>query len=110
MSRSLPGRVKREQPGLCEEGIWPAPAIALAETESRTFVLLAQDRSQPSTDEAVERGELGVVGMLEVAEPSLEQRVQAGDDAGEARAARASGPGPYAVFEAVQAFLADEVQ
>src|ERR1700694_5189297 len=84
VSRSLPSRVKSEQPGSCEESVWPALTVENAPAEPRTLGLLAQERPQPPTDEAVERAELGRVGVLEVAEPSLEHRVQRCDDPREA--------------------------
>src|SRR5277367_6240235 len=41
LSRRQPGRVKREQPGFREEGIWPALVIGAADSHARRLLLLS---------------------------------------------------------------------
>src|SRR4030081_3106303 len=69
VSRSAPGCVECEQPGLSEECVGPALMVGTTATVAGTLFLLAQERAQPSADKLVERDEGARVGMLEVAEP-----------------------------------------
>src|SRR5208337_3359856 len=106
LSRRKPGRVKREQPGFREEGIWPALMVGAADAPPGALFLLAQDGAQPSPDKPVELVESGVMGMFEVAEPAAQQWIEVSDGAGEAVAPCAPRLLSYAVLELVQALLA----
>ena len=63
-----------------EEGIGPAVMVGGAPSHAGALFLLAQDGAQPATDEAVEDAEQGGRGMLEVAKPPPEHRVEITDD------------------------------
>src|SRR6267154_3943516 len=65
----------REQPKISEEDIWPTSVIAKASTLTRTMKLSAQDRSQTATNKAVDEREGVTVGVLEIAEPATQDRV-----------------------------------
>src|SRR5262249_36132189 len=71
VSRSLPGCVKCEQPGLREECVGPAPMVGWTVTEAGTLALLAQERAQTPSSELVEHNEGGRVRVLEVGEPAF---------------------------------------
>ncbi|WP_183032578.1 hypothetical protein [Cupriavidus sp. UME77] len=58
--------VLREQPKIGEEGIWPSTVIAKASALTWTMWLSAQDRSQSTTNRAVDGREGVSVGMPEV--------------------------------------------
>src|SRR5271168_2263616 len=45
LSRRQPGRVKREQPGFREEGIWPTLVIGTADSHARRLLLLSAKKS-----------------------------------------------------------------
>ena len=66
----MPGCVKCEQSGLCEEGVGPAFVIVQTESEAGPLLLLAQDGAQPSADKAVYKREGAAMCVLEVAEPA----------------------------------------
>src|SRR5712691_5737685 len=82
--------------------------VGLTAPEAGTFLLLAQERAQPSADELVEHDEGAGIGMLEVAEPAAQHRVEFFDDPREADPARSSRLRPDVVLEAGQALLADK--
>src|SRR5437899_11257332 len=48
-SRLISGRGQGEQPEICEEGVGPALVIVGTAAKAGPLVLLAQDRSQPSS-------------------------------------------------------------
>src|SRR6185295_5407828 len=97
VARRVPGRLEGEQPSLREEGFGPAHMVSVAPAEAGSFFLLAQDRAQPSSHEAVDVREDVAMRVLEVAEPAAQARVQVAHDARQAVAARARGPLPNAV-------------
>jgi hypothetical protein len=71
----------REQPKISEEGIWPSGVIVKASTLTRTMKLSAQKRSQTATNKAVDGREGVVVGVLKIAEPATQDRVDRRNDA-----------------------------
>src|SRR5665213_4083602 len=77
-------------------------------SEGGSFLLLAQDRAQPPSDEAVEEPELGWGSLLEVTEPSSKHRIEVGDNTLQAHATTAAGLAAHLVLERFQAFLAHE--
>jgi len=72
--------VKREQPGIREEGVGPAHSIGAAAAEAGTLLLFSQESAEPPSDRTVEPFEDRVVGVLEVIEPAPEHRIEIGDD------------------------------
>src|SRR5262245_9548286 len=108
LSRGLPSCVKREQPGLGEEGVGPALVIGWTESKARPLFLLAQEGAQPSANELVQHDKGAGMGMFEVAEPAAQHRVEVGDDAREVDPARSSRPHPDVILEAIEALLADK--
>src|SRR6266446_6849638 len=108
MSRVIPGCGKGEQPEIGEEGVGPALVIVGTAAEAWPLFLLAQDGSQPSSDEAVQMAMNGRRGLLEVAEPSPKQGVAIVDDPPHARAPAAAGHGAHFVLERAQALLAHQ--
>ena len=104
----MPGCVKRDQPGVREEGVCPTHLIGQAASGAGTLFLLAQESAQPSADQPVQSFEDRVMGVLEVREPAPEHGVQTGYDLLQAFAAGPLGLGPDFLFELVQALLADE--
>ena len=66
------GVLKRKQTLLCKEGIGPALMVGVTKSHARSFLLLAQERSQPPPDEAVDHAEGFVMGVLEVPEPAAD--------------------------------------
>ena len=97
MSRVISGRGKGEQPKIGEEGIGPALVIVGTAAEAWPLFLLAQDSSQPSSDETVQMAMDGRRGLLEVAEPSPKHGVEIVDDPPHARAPAAAGHGAHFV-------------
>src|SRR5438132_9391160 len=71
--------------------------VGLAPPDAGALFLLAQDRAQPSSDEAVEDAEQSRCGMLEVAKPAPQQRVEIADDPLQAVAAAADRLAPHLV-------------
>src|ERR1700722_2517099 len=106
LSRSLPGRVEREQPSICEEGNWPSLMIGACLSEAGPARLLAQHRPQATPDQLVECEEGPRVGMLEASEPAPKRRVETGDHEGEASPPRPWRLFPNRLLELVQALLA----
>src|SRR5215204_5290141 len=100
------GCVKGEQSLSGEEGIGPAFMIGVTAPGAWPLLLLAQEGTQPSSDEAVHLGEGRMVGMLEVAEPASQRRIEVADDARQAVAARAPRLVSHLVLEPVEALLA----
>src|SRR5579862_193485 len=78
---------KGEQPTRSEECVRPALMVGCAASDAGVLILLAQDGAQASAHEAVEDAIQGWRGMLEVAKPSPQQRVEVVDDPLEAVAA-----------------------
>src|SRR3954453_5394146 len=91
-----------------EVGIRPSLMIRIGPTKSRTLVLLAQDRAQPSSDEAVQRAELGTHGVLEVAKPAFEHRIEIADDPLQARTPASPRLAAHLVPDRFAALLAHE--
>ena len=92
----MPGRVKCEQPGFCEEGIGPAEMVRQSSAHAGAATLLSmQQRAQAPTDEPIEPAEGVRVRVLEVGEPAPQQWVEIGDDPRErlSRAFGVSSPG-----------------
>ena len=92
MSRLCVGCFQGEQPLLSEEGIAPALLIGGASSEAGPLFLFAQDGAQPSSHEAVEDAIQGRRGVLEVAEPASQHRVEILNDPFEAVAPAADRP------------------
>src|SRR5690625_611646 len=107
VSRCLPGRVKGEQPGIREVGVGPAYLIGPGESETGPLFLLAQDGAQPPAYELVQALEGVAAGVLEVAKPTSQYRVQSVDDPRQALPARPSRLLPDLAFETGEALLAD---
>src|SRR5271157_5547703 len=57
VSPGEPGCVECEQPCLREEGVGPALLVLTTATEAGAFLLLAQERAQPSADHFVDADE-----------------------------------------------------
>ena len=108
MSRVVTGCGEGEQSLIREEDIGPALMVVWTATEPWPLFLLAQDRPQPSPDEAVQKTELGWHGVFEVTEPSPQHRVELADDPAQAYAPAPSRLGAHLVLERLQAFLAHE--
>src|SRR6266404_8704912 len=71
---------------LREESVGPALMVVEVSSEARALFLLAQDRAQPSSDEAIQGAELGWHDILEVAKPPSEHGIEVGDDPPQAHA------------------------
>src|SRR5260370_30436795 len=93
---------------LREESVGPAVMVVEVSSEARALVLLAQDRAQPSSDEAIQDAEFGWHDILEVAEPPSEHGIEVGDDPPQAHAPASSCLGAHLVLERVPALLAHE--
>ena len=106
LARRNIGFLQGEKPVLSEEGIRPAPMIALCPTKSRTFLPLTQDRSQPAPHEAVNVTERGPMGVLEVSKPAPEDRIELGDDTSQTTATRTARQLPDLVPKGLAAFRA----
>src|SRR5450759_1652275 len=66
----------REQPKIGEEGSRPLCVIKAASSLTWPVFLAAQNRPQTAADKAVERREYQPMGMLEVAKPAAQGRVE----------------------------------
>src|SRR5260370_15218105 len=108
MSRLHVGSVKGEQPAIREEGVGPLPVVGFASSDAGALVLLAQDGAQPSADEAIDDAKQSRCGMLEVAKPSPQHRVEVTDDPFQGVAAAADRLAPHFVLERLQALLAHQ--
>ncbi len=103
----MPCRVKGEQPGIREESVGPAHLIGPAAAEAGPLLLHAQESAEPSPDQTIEPFKDGVMGMLEVVEPTSQNRVETADDPFKAVAPGPLGLLPDFILEPVQALLAD---
>src|SRR3954452_3705137 len=70
--------------------------------------MLAQDGTQAPTHEAIEDAEQSRPGMLEVAKPSPQHRVEVVDDPPEAVTPAAARLHPHRVLQRLQALLANQ--
>src|SRR5258708_24205732 len=101
---------------LREESVGPALMVVEVSSEARALFLLAQDRAQPSSDEAIQGAELGWHDILEVAKPPSKHGIEVGDDPPQAHAPASSRRGAHLVprfrrgqaLERVPALLAHE--
>ncbi len=91
---------------LSEEGIRPAPMIACRPTKSRTFLPLAQDRSQPSPHESVNITERGSMGVFEVTKPASKSRIEFCGDSFQTAATRTARQLPDLIPKSLSAFRA----
>src|SRR5215471_10432166 len=105
-SRCLPGRVKREQPGIREVGIGPSSMVSPIIADPRTSRLLAQHCPQAPSDHLIELEEDAWMGVLEVAEPASERPVEIDDDGLEALTSRPPCLRPDRLLQLVEALLA----
>ena len=76
---------------LGEEGIGPAPVIAIRPTKSRTFFPLTQERSQPTPHESVNSTERGPMSVFEVSKPAPENGSELCDDTFQIAATHSAG-------------------
>ena len=91
LARQNPGFVQGEKPVLSEEGTGPAKVITCRASKARTFLPLAQDRSQSPPNETINVSKCCSMGMLEVPEPALEDRIELTDDGLQVTATGAAG-------------------
>src|ERR1700730_19109687 len=108
MSRVFKGCWKGEQSLVREEGVRPSLMVGFASSEPGPLVLLAQDGSQPPPNETIKVAELEWCGVLEIAEPSPQRRIEIRDDPREAVTSAAYSLGPHLVLERSQALLSHE--
>src|ERR1700724_3624382 len=108
MSRVFKGCCKGEQSLVREEGVRPSLMGGFASSEPGPLVLLAQDGSQPPPNETIKVAELEWCGVLEIAEPSPQRRIEIRDDPREAVTSAAYSLGPHLVLERSQALLSHE--
>src|ERR1700730_2692174 len=108
MSRVFKGCWKGEQSLVREEGVRPSLMVGFASSEPGPLVLLAQDGSQPPPNETIKVAELEWCGVLEIAEPSPQRRIEIRDDPREAVTSAAYRLGPHLVLERFQALLSHE--
>lgn len=99
---------KGEQSLIREEGVRPALLVGFTSSEAGPLVLLAQDGTQPAPNELIKGAELEWRGVLEVAEPSPQRRIEVRNDPREAVTSAADRFGPYLVLERFQALLSYE--
>ena len=100
------GRKQGEQPMTREERIGPLHMVCFAPSHRWPPILLAQDGTQPSPDEAVEDAEYVRPGVFEVAKPPSHQRIEVGDDPFQAIAPATSRLRPHLVLESHQTLVA----
>ena len=108
MSRVFKRCCKGEQSLIREEGVGPSLMVGFASSEPGPLVLLAQDGAQPTPNETVKVAELEWCGVLEIAEPSPQRRVEIRDNPREAIPSAAARLGPHLVLERCQALLSHE--
>src|ERR1700726_353526 len=108
MSRVVKRCCKGEQSLVREEGVRPSLVVVFASSEPGPLVLLAQDGTQPPPNETIKVAELEWCGVLEIAEPSPQRRVDIRDDPREAVTSAAYRLGPHLVLERFQALLSHE--
>src|SRR5882672_6975182 len=82
--------------------------VGLTSSDAGALFLLTQDRAQASADKAVEDTEQSWRGMLEVAKPPPQQRVEVIDDPPQAVAPAAARQTSHFVLERLQALLAHQ--
>ncbi len=75
----------------------------------RSFLLLAQHRPQPAANEAIQLAKLPWVGVLEVAKPAFQDRIERLNDPLEAHPLCAAGLAPQFVLQGFQAFLTSKL-
>ena len=88
-----------EKPFRSEECIWPATMVGITPAKARTFLLFAQERPQSSSDQRVQCLKHAPLGMLEIAIPSSEHRVEVGNDPPQTVASRAPRELAHVVFQ-----------
>src|SRR5882724_1227519 len=108
MSRVFKGCCKGEQSLIREEGVRPSLLVGFASSEAGPLVLLAQDGAQPPPDETIKNAELEWCGMLEIAEPSPQRRIEIRDDPREAVTSAAYRFSPHLVLERSQALVSHQ--
>src|SRR5258708_37848152 len=108
MSRVFKRCCKGEQSLVREEGVRPSLMVGFASSEPGPLVLLAQDGTQPPPNETIKVAELEWCGVLEIAEPSPQRRVEIPDDPRDAVPPAAYRLGPHLVLERPQALLSPE--
>src|SRR5260221_390243 len=108
MSRVFKRCCKGEQSLVREEGVRPSVVVGFGSSEPGPFVLLAQDGPQPPPNETIKVAELEWCGVLEIAEPSPQRRIEIRDDPREAVTSAAYRLGPHLVLERSQALLSHE--
>src|ERR1700737_1669966 len=108
MSRVFKRCYQGEQSLVREEGVRPSLMVGFASSEPGPLVLLAADGTQPSPNETIKVAELEWCGVLEIAEPSPQRRVDIRDDPREAVTSAAYRFGPPLVLERFQALLSHE--
>jgi len=69
LARQVRGLGQREETEIGEVSIRPLLMVVQAALTAGSMLLAAQDRAQPTADEAVEGREGKTMGVLEVAEP-----------------------------------------
>jgi hypothetical protein len=84
------GFMQGEKPVLSEEGVGPTQMIARRSTKARTLLPLAQDRSEPPTDKAIDVPKRAAVSLLEVTKPAPQEGIELGDDCRQTTAASAT--------------------
>src|SRR5467141_5456670 len=80
MSRVCKGCCKGEQSLIREESVRPSLMVGFASSEPGPLVLLAQDGTQPPSNETIKVAKLEWRGVFEVTEPSPQRRVEIRDD------------------------------
>src|SRR6266478_3891031 len=108
MSRVFKRCCQGEQSLVREEGVRPSLMVGFASSEPGPLVLLAQDGTQPPPNETIKVAELEWCGVLEIAEPSPQRRIEIRDDPREAVTSAAYRFGPHLVLERFQALLSHE--
>src|SRR6202140_1397380 len=108
MSRVFKRCCKGEQALGGEEALRPSPVGVFAPSEPGPLVLLAKDGPQPPPNETIKVAELEWCGVLEIAEPSPQRRVEIRDDPREAVTSAAYRFGPHLVLERSQALGSHE--
>src|SRR5205807_9792121 len=108
MSRVFKRCCQGEQSLVREEGVRPSLMVGFASSEPGPLVLLAQDGTQPPPNETIKVAELEWCGVLEIAEPSPQRRIEIRDDPREAVTSAAYRFSPHLILERSQALLSHE--
>src|SRR6202140_4055402 len=108
MSRVFKRCCKGEQSLGREEGVRLSLVVVFEWSEPGPLVLLAQDGPQPPPNETIKVAELEWCGVLEIAEPSPQRRIEIRDDPREAVTSAAYRLGPHLVLERSQSCLSHE--